>query len=59
MDVTVMAWLAPCQGQVEAAFVAMGTKREPARRICSNEREARRWIEREAAALGAAIAWVN
>jgi hypothetical protein len=58
MEEKLLAWLTPHQGLIEGAFVAMGTEREPARRVCGSEREARCWIEHEAAALGAAVAWV-
>jgi hypothetical protein len=58
MEEQLLAWLTPHHGQVEGAFVAVGTEREPARRLCGSEREARCWIEREAASFGAAITWV-
>ena len=53
----IKAWINRLDGLVEAAFVAAGTSRLAARRIFPDEREARGWIEREAAAVGAPVEW--
>ena len=47
--------------EVEVAFVAAATKsrRAPATQSCSSVGEARRWVENEAAALGAPVEWVD
>jgi hypothetical protein len=47
--------------EVEAAFVAAATesRRAPATQSCSSMGEARRWVEDEAAALGATVEWVD
>lgn len=55
----VLAWLAQKDDRIEAAFVAAGTKREPARRVFKDPDAARKWVEHEAAELGAAISWVT
>jgi hypothetical protein len=46
-------------GVVTAAYVAScATHRAPAVRVCESEDDARRWVEREAQFLGAAVEWV-
>jgi hypothetical protein len=57
-----LAWIESGDGdEVEAAFVAAATKdrRAPATQSCSSVGEARRWVESEAAALGAPVEWVD
>ena len=41
-----------------AAFVGSGAQmRAPATQICASEHEARRWIEKEAVAVGLPVEW--
>jgi hypothetical protein len=57
-----LAWLEPREGdEVEAAFVAAAAKAEraPATQSCSSPREAKQWVEDEAAALGAPVEWLD
>jgi hypothetical protein len=57
-----LAWIEPGDGDVvQAAFVAAATKsqRAPATKSCSSVGEARRWVEDEAAALGAPVEWLD
>jgi hypothetical protein len=57
-----LAWIeGPDGDEVEAAFVASAAKHRRARatQSCSSMGEARRWVENEAAALGASIEWVD
>jgi hypothetical protein len=54
-----IAWITTGQHGLEAAFVSEGTKREPARRTFRDQEAARKWVEHEAAELGAAISWVT
>jgi hypothetical protein len=57
-----LAWIEPRDGgKVEAAFVAAAAKcqRAPATQSCSSASEAKRWVEDEAAALGAPVEWVD
>jgi hypothetical protein len=56
-----LAWIERRDGdEVDAAFVASATKsrRAPATQNCSSMGEARRWVEGEAAAVGASVEWV-
>jgi hypothetical protein len=55
----IKAWISRLDGLVEGAFVAAGTSHLAARRIFPDEREARGWIEREAAAIGAPLVWYD
>lgn len=59
MDGRLVAWLTHHQDEIVAAYVAEGTAREPARCMFRNSCEARRWVDREAAAVGAAVKWVS
>jgi hypothetical protein len=59
MQGQLVAWLTPGQDEIEAMYVAEGTTREPARRMFRNSCEARRWVDCEAAAVGAAVKWVT
>jgi hypothetical protein len=59
MERKLIAWITTGQHGLEAAFVAEGTKREPARRIFPNVEHARQWIEHEAAVLQASVKWVT
>lgn len=58
------AWIETKGGTVCVAFVGVPNgathlhlSRQPATRSCTSRREARRWIEAEAAALGLPIEW--
>jgi len=58
----VIAWTEFKDGRCEAAFISEITRwmRAPAVRLFSSIREARDWVEQEAAALGGVpIAWVD
>jgi hypothetical protein len=57
-----VAWIEPKVGRCSAAFVSGATDglRAPATRHFGSVREARGWVEQEAAALGGVpIAWVD
>jgi hypothetical protein len=58
----VIAWIELKNGHWAAAFISKATRRlrAPAVRLFSSIREARGWVEQEAAALGGVpIAWVD
>jgi hypothetical protein len=58
----VVAWIELKDGHCEAAFISEATRwlRAPAVHLFSSVREARGWVEQEAAALGGVpIAWVD
>ena len=57
-----VAWIEPKEGHCAAAFVSGATRglRAPATRHFRSIREACRWVEQEAAALGGIpVAWVD
>jgi hypothetical protein len=59
---SLVAWIEPKDGNWAAAFISEATKRlrAPAIRLFSSIREARGWVEHEAAVLGGVpIAWVD
>ena len=58
---TLLAWIeSPGEGEFVAAFTAAtASKRLPATKQCASPDEAKHWIEREAAALGAAVEWTD
>ncbi len=47
------AWIERQNNLVLARFVAVGTERAPAERLCQGESEAVRWINQQATALDA------
>jgi hypothetical protein len=60
----VCAWIEPRGEAFEAAFVCLPlgqveVVRKPATKRCASEQEAKQWIERETAALGFPIEWVE
>ena len=68
LDGNLLAWVKPGDGGFVGAFVGEGAVagplggtpgRAPATRLCATPEEARRWVEREAAALDLPIRWVS
>jgi hypothetical protein len=59
-DGRVVAWIDHLSlDEFEGAFVAEAVPRKPAKRTYATVEEARRWIEREAAAIAAPIKWLE
>ena len=56
----VVAWI-ECRSdnEFEGAFVAEGVDRRPATKVYETTDRARRWIEREAAAIDASVRWLE
>ena len=59
-DRSVVAWIAHrAEDEFEGAFVAEAVDRQPATKIHASAESARRWIEREADAIAAAVRWLE
>jgi hypothetical protein len=60
-DITLLAWIEPnSHAEFRASFVSKAAqRRQPATKRCVSTKDARQWVEDQAAALGVRVEWVD